>query len=268
MCSNSTACATAGSAVCARLHDAGGFGTHQEVAQHLGEEHVGEFGNDGVGAWSRPFHLIAQHVEDWLEPAAESTCGDIKTQHPREQTQPVEATRQRLFKDEPAAHEASAGSVAAVDQRRRIVRPVFGSTQCRHRGLTIGSDPEGGDALANFRAIMARAVHNQVTYQLRVPSRVGNRRPRAKGNPQQIHFARADRPRDSFHILHVVFEREIGPVTIGEAATVTVVQHDGPVFGKSPKIPGYAWYRAKPFEVAGEPGGCISTGPRRSSRTR
>src|SRR5207247_1628517 len=29
---------------------------------------------------------------------------------------------------------------------------------------------------------------------------------------------------------------------------------DGPVFGKSPEVPGYAWCRAKPFEVAGETG--------------
>lgn len=29
---------------------------------------------------------------------------------------------------------------------------------------------------------------------------------------------------------------------------------DGPVFGKSPEVPGYAWCRAEPFEVADETG--------------
>jgi hypothetical protein len=128
-----------------------------------------------------------------------------------------------------------------------------GSTQRRHRGHrghTIGTDADGRGALVNFQASVVRAVQNQATYQFWVPSRVGNRRPRSKRNPQQIHFAWADRSRDGFHILHVVFGREIDPVTIGETATVPIVQHEGPVFGKSPEVPGYAWCRAKPFEVA------------------
>src|SRR5438309_1498548 len=99
--------------------------THQEIAQDLSEEHVGELGQNGVGAWSGPFHFIAQQVEDRLQPAAESTRGNIQTQDPREQTQPAQTARQRIRKDETTAHQARAGSAAAVDERGCVVGAVF-----------------------------------------------------------------------------------------------------------------------------------------------
>jgi hypothetical protein len=118
--------------------------------------------------------------------------------------------------------------------------------------LTIRSDAEGRDSLASFQGIVARAVKNETTHQLRMPSGIHNGRARAKRNPQQIHFSSADRIRHGFNIVHVVFGREIGPVTIGEAAPVAVVQYHRPVFGKSPEVLGCAWCHTKPFEVAYE----------------
>jgi hypothetical protein len=86
------------------------------------------------------------------------------------------------------------------------------------------------------------------------------RRARAEGNSQQIHLAWADCLRHGFDILHVVFGREVRPVTIGKATPVTIVEHHRPVFGKSPEVPGYARCRTKPFQVAEKPGGYSSTG--------